>query len=173
MSELVLFIDSGDTLVDESTQVFDAAGNVLRAEFFPGTEAALAALARAGVPMVMVADGRHRSFENVYAGHPVGALFAARVYSEDVGAEKPDGRMFRAALAACGLTERDADRVVMVGNNVARDVAGANRMGFTSVLIDRSPRYDYTPHGPDERPDYVIHRLEELAGVLAEVARRD
>ena len=116
MSELVLFIDSGDTLVDESTQAFDEAGNVLRAEFFPGTEAALAALARAGVPMVMVADGRHRSFENVYAGHPVGALFAARVYSEDVGAEKPDGRMFRAALAACGLTERDAGRVVMVGD---------------------------------------------------------
>lgn len=171
MKELILFIDSGDTLVDESTQVYDRKGNVLRADFFPGTEAALTALARAGLTMVMVADGRRLSFENVYGGHPLGALFAARIYSEDVGVEKPDERMFRAALDACGLTEGDAGRVVMVGNNVARDVLGANRMGFTSVLIDRSPRYDYTVHSPDERPDYVIHRIEELAGVLGRIAQ--
>ena len=34
--KLIIFTDSGDTIIDESTQVFDERGIVARAEFIPG-----------------------------------------------------------------------------------------------------------------------------------------
>ena len=34
--KLIIFIDSGDTLIDEATQVRDERGIVLRADFIPG-----------------------------------------------------------------------------------------------------------------------------------------
>ena len=36
---LIIFTDSGDTIIDESTQVFDERGIVARAEFIPGAQA--------------------------------------------------------------------------------------------------------------------------------------
>ena len=33
---LILFTDSGDTIIDEGTQIFDERGIVTRAEFIPG-----------------------------------------------------------------------------------------------------------------------------------------
>ena len=41
MKQLVILIDSGDTLVDESTQTFDQNGDVLSAKLIPGAREAL------------------------------------------------------------------------------------------------------------------------------------
>lgn len=59
----------------------------------------------------------------------------------------------------------------MLGNNVKRDVAGANRFGLISVLIDWSPRYDMHPANEDETPDYVIHTPLELFDVLRKLEK--
>ena len=61
-----------------------------------------------------------------------------------------------------GLTEHDKERIVMVGNNLKRDVLGAKRFGIRSVLLSWSPRYDMVPSCEEETPDYVISRPEEL-----------
>ena len=76
--------------------------------------------------------------------------------------EKPDWVMFQKALERLGLTENDKGRIIMVGNNLKRDVLGAKRFGIRSVLLSWSPRYDMVPSCEEETPDYVISRPEEL-----------
>lgn len=44
MREWIVFLDSGDTLVDETTQVFDERGVVLRAQLIPGARDLLGVL---------------------------------------------------------------------------------------------------------------------------------
>lgn len=40
----------------------------------------------------------------------------------------------------------------MVGNNLERDIVGANRFGITSVFIKWSPRYPMEPKNEEEVP---------------------
>ena len=61
-----------------------------------------------------------------------------------------------------GLTDADKGRVIMVGNNLKRDIAGANRFGITSVHFCWSPRYPHEASEPDEEPTYRIHDIREL-----------
>ena len=97
MKQLVILIDSGDTLVDESTQTFDQNGDVLSAKLIPGAREALEHLRAAGHRVALVADGTRVSFERVHHALNIYDLFEARVYSGDMGCRKPDSRMFERA----------------------------------------------------------------------------
>lgn len=127
----------------------------------------LETLRREGIPVAMVADGLAESFRNVYRGLGLESYFARRIYSSDVGAEKPSPLMFETALRAMGLTEADKERIVMMGNHVKKDIAGANRFGITSVLLDWSHRYPTVPETPDETPDFIVHTPLDLLEVLS------
>lgn len=54
---LIIFTDSGDTIIDESTQVFDERGIVTEAEFIPGAGELLEQLKKEGYRIALVADG--------------------------------------------------------------------------------------------------------------------
>jgi putative hydrolase of the HAD superfamily len=66
----------------------------------------------------------------------------------DVGIGKPDPAVFAAALAALGVA---ADEVVMVGNDLDRDIAGAAAAGIRSLWIQ---------HGANGGAD--LHDLRDL-----------
>ena len=151
---LVVCLDCGDTLVDEATQVFAPNGDVLQAQAIPGALDALHTLHARGYRLALVADGRVASFENILKGLRVWDLFEAHIISQAVGAEKPSERMFHAAMQALCLTPEDADHMVMIGNNIKRDIAGANAMGMHSILLTYSPRYCMTPACKQETPEY-------------------
>ena len=57
-------------------------------------------------------------------------------------------------------------QVVMVGNNLRRDIAGAKALGLTTVWIDWAPRRRKVPRTPDEHPDHTIAEPLELLAVL-------
>jgi pyrimidine 5'-nucleotidase len=59
------------------------------------------------------------------------------VTSEDAGAEKPDPRIFRAALERAHATESEA---VMVGDNWSTDVIGGRGAGMRTVWLNRRAR---------------------------------
>lgn len=166
MKELVVFIDSGDTLVDESTEIRDADGTVLEAELFEGAAETLLQLYESGYVIALVADGTKASFENIFNGKRLNHCFHTRAISAEVGCEKPSEKMFRYAMEALGLTDSDKNRVVMIGNNLKRDIAGANRAGIISILAGYSPRYDMRPKTEDEIPDYVVATPAQLIGLL-------
>lgn len=159
---LIIFTDCGDTIVDESTQVYDDRHIVQRADFIPGADETLKRLYEEGYTIVAVADGEVESFGNIFRENGLGYCIQEWIISEAVGKQKPEPIMFETALKKMGLTEEDKPRIIMVGNNLKKDVAGANRMGLTSVWLDWSPRYFHTVEEPDWQPDYTIHTPAEL-----------
>lgn len=91
---------------------------------------------------------------------PIGRYFQALVISEEVGAAKPDPRIFAAAFRAMG--DPPLSDVLVVGDNLAADVGGANAYGVDSCWVNPGGR------SPDDGivPTWEIRRLDELATLL-------
>ncbi|NIK68114.1 HAD-IA family hydrolase [Paenibacillus sp. BK720] len=169
--ELIIFLDCGDTIIDEGTEVRDEHGVVIEGKVIPGADEMVRTLAERGYRLAIVADGLAQSFKNLLSINGLYDYFEVLIYSEQMKAEKPDPRMFRAAMGAMLLDERDRERIVMVGNNLSRDVRGANAAGITSVHLNWTSRYPNSSPDPAERPDYTIEEplaLVELADLLNE-----
>jgi HAD superfamily hydrolase (TIGR01549 family) len=163
---LAVLLDSGDTLVDEATEIKDERGATLRAELIPGAAGMMRGLAERGYPIGLVADGFTDTFRNVFTQHGLLALFSVMAISEDVGVMKPDPRIFRTALDALGIGETDYGKVVMVGNHLGRDIKGANGLGLVSVWLRWSPRRSKIPADAAEAPAHTIDTPMELLGLL-------
>ena len=169
---VILFTDIGDTIIDEGTEIRDVPGGVVKwADCLPGARETMLGLYDQGYTIAMVADGLVQSFHNTMTQHGLEHIFAAKAISEAVGAEKPDARMFQSAMDQLGLTEADKPRILMIGNNLARDVAGANAFGLRSALLAWSPRYRHEWTTAAETPDYVLRRPEELPALLRRIER--
>jgi len=90
------------------------------------------------------------------------------VTSVDAGCEKPDGRIFSIALRIAGVKATEA---VMVGDRVAKDIVGGNRIGMKTILFKWNQRYPETVTGQEEQPTYTIRSLRELQYVLDQIER--
>lgn len=167
-----VFLDSGDTLVNEATERFDADGYVIEADLIPGALDMVRVLASEGYRIALVADGRVRSFDTILGGHGIAPHFHAQVISETAGCEKPDRRMFEAAMSALGLSAEDAETIVMVGNHLERDIGGANRLGIISIWQNWSRKRSHIPAEAHEVPRYTIRSPGELPGLLADIERQ-
>jgi glycerophosphoryl diester phosphodiesterase len=165
-------LDSGDTLIDEGTEVKNGLGEVQRAALLPGASELVHKLKRRGYPLMLVADGPVASFVNGLGQHGLYTLFDAHAISGVVGVEKPDARMFLTALDQLGIPEQDYGHVVMVGNNLERDIAGANALGLVSVWLDWAPRRSKVPQTAIEVPDYAIREPLELLVLLDRLERQ-
>lgn len=75
----------------------------------------------------------------------------------ELGAGKPDPRVYRTALDAFDVEPAAA---WMVGDNLEWDVAAPQRLGIRGIWIDRHGRG--VPPGRDVRPHRIIRRLAEL-----------
>jgi Predicted hydrolase (HAD superfamily) len=162
-----IFLDCGDTLIDERTEEkLPGSEVVVRADLIPGAKQMMDDLKARGHKLVLVADGPRQTFVNMLTHHGLWDHFDAHVISEDVGVHKPDARMFDAALAAAGLTRDDAWRTVMIGNNLSRDINGANALGITSVFMSWSTLRSHVPADPSEVPDHHIRSPSEFVGLV-------
>ena len=167
--DLIVFIDCGDTLVDESTQIMNENGDVLRADMIEGAREMLTGLYNDGYRIALVADGRVVSFHNIFRELDLEYIFEEWIISEALGCEKPDTRMFSTAMERMDLTDEDKNHIVMIGNNIKRDVLGANQMGITSILLSFSPRYVMQPEAEMEVPEYVVSMPCELTPLLEQL----
>ena len=166
MKKIVVFIDSGDTLIDEGTEVKTKDLTVIHAQMIDGAREALTTLHDLGYKIALVADGTKQSFDNIYDEQKLQYCFDAKAISGEIGHEKPHESMFRTAMDALGLTDDDKYRIVMIGNNIKRDIIGAKRMGIRSVLLTYSPRYNMVPENAEETPDFTISSPKELVGLI-------
>jgi FMN phosphatase YigB (HAD superfamily) len=174
---LALLFDLGDTLMDEGTEIKDAAGTTLAAELIPAMADALRGFKAAGHRLALVADARPDTPLNVLRQHGLLELFEVLAISEVVGAaagvtsiDKPDPRIFRAALDALGVQESDYGQVVMVGNNLERDIAGANRLGLVSIFFHWNDRRRTQPLTSEETPRYAVTSAGELIDLVASLS---
>lgn len=162
MKKLIIFTDIGDTIIDENTEVRVGSEVVQRADCIPGARETTWKLHDAGYTICMVADGLSASFHNLMDQHGLSPVFSGWVISEEVGEEKPSQRMFERAMEVLNLKEEDRQRIIMVGNNVKRDIRGANRFGIRSVLMAWSRRRPYDPELPEDVPTYRIDNPSQL-----------
>lgn len=165
-----VFLDCGDTLIDEATEVKrDGTEVVLKADEIPHAMEAVRRLYADGYTLVLVADGPRETFENLLKHRGIWDLMSAHVISGDVGALKPDARMFAAAMEAVGLD--NPARAVMVGNNLARDIRGANDFGLESIFVGWSQRRRQKPAGPQEQATCRIDDLADLPAMVGWIER--
>ena len=85
--------------------------------------------------------------------------FAFVVFSQDVGFEKPDPRIFEIAAerALCSVEE-----LMHVGDSLENDVAGANEAGAVSVWLNR----DGLANDTGIEADYEVRSLTDIPKLL-------
>jgi FMN phosphatase YigB (HAD superfamily) len=159
---VALLFDLGDTLMAEESEVKDAEETTLRADLLPGVAKALRRFKEQGYALALVADARSDTPTNVLRQHGLDDLFDYLAISEVVGSEKPEPLIFRTALKALDIPKSDYDRVAMVGNNLERDVVGANRLGLISIFFHWNDRRRSRPLTAEEEPCYTVSSIEEL-----------
>lgn len=165
-----VFLDCGDTLVDEATEEkIPGTEVVVKAALIPGAGEVVEQLFRNGYRLALVADGPRATFENVLGAHGLWEHFETHVISGDVGELKPSEKMFSAAMEALGLTDAERVRSVMVGNNLERDVLGANRFGMMSVFLSWSARRSHVPRLRRERPMFTISHIWKLPDLIERI----
>lgn len=162
-----LFLDCGDTLIDETTEVKIAGTEVVtEAQEIPFAMDAVRKLHGLGYPMSLVADGPRATFENLLKPRGIWDLLQAHIISGEVGELKPSPKMFAAAMTALGLSDQDRQRVVMVGNNLARDIRGANNFGLKSLFVSWSKKRSQIPETVQDQPDRQIATLDQLVTAI-------
>lgn len=127
----------------------------------PGAKELLARL-HGRLPLVIVSDAivtPGRGLREILAGHGMRDAFAAFVFSDEVGAAKPDPQVFRVAAERLGV---EPASLVHIGDREANDVAGARAVGARSVLytgvVDRGSEHSAA--------DAVCSHHEELPGLI-------
>ena len=126
---------------------------------FPGALEALATLRARGVRLALVTNGAARSQRGKLERFGLEDRFDSIHIEEEVGAGKPDPRIFRAALEA---QKTNADAAWMIGDNLARDVAGAQGVGVHAIWCDW--RGEGLPADAPAEPDRIVRALADLVG---------
>jgi HAD superfamily hydrolase (TIGR01458 family) len=115
-----------------------------------------------GAEMVAMHKGRYWQVEGGLA-LDIGAFVAGLEYATGKTATvigKPSAEMYRTALADLGLGAGD---VVMIGDDVHHDVAGAQAAGIRGVLVKTGKYRDDLVARSGVVPDLVIESIAELA----------
>ena len=160
----VLF-DLGDVIMAEETE--EKVDDVTeRADLHPGMAEILKWLHGSGVPMGLVADTRDGTYRNVLGMHGLFDLFEVFAISDHLGVVKPDRRMFVHALEALGIPQSGWGTAAMVGNNLARDIRGANSLGVISIWLVWNQRYPCVCADDAETPDFQVSSAAGLQNLL-------
>ncbi len=95
----------------------------------------------------------------------LGDYFDAIIISGEVGVEKPEKAIFRAALGEVGA---DAEESAHVGDSLMHDIVGARGAGLVSFWVNRQARDYLHPDAnvSDVAPDYELSDLRELPPIL-------
>ena len=82
---------------------------------------------------------------------------------------KPSADFFLAALADMGVRAEDA---VMVGDDIASDVGGAQRCGMMAGILVRTGKYrESDEKHPHVKPDKIVDNLAAAVEVILETSR--
>ena len=140
-----------DAMLDETHAEFDG-GVAWRT--YPEAIDTLKALRGAGFRLGIISNASHTLPETL---RKIGLseYFDTITYSFDVGAEKPDVRIFRRAVARAGVPE---ERSLHAGDSFQADYLGARRAGLHAVLVCRE--------GEPPAPCPQVRSLEGLADLL-------
>ncbi|HEY2293551.1 MAG TPA: HAD-IA family hydrolase [Thermoanaerobaculia bacterium] len=117
-----------------AAELFHRFGTAAAWEVYPEVPGVLAALARRGVRLGVVSNWDHR-LPGLLADLGIAPSFGTITYSEKVGVEKPDRRIFLHALTEL---EVEPAAVLHVGDGRLEDVEGAVAAGMRALHLTRN-----------------------------------
>ena len=146
-----------DALTEELAERF-VAERRLRHEPFPDARPALDALRRTHA-LALVTNGASCLQREKLAGSGLAEEdFDAVVISGDLGTGKPGREIFAHTLELLGVA---ADRAVMIGDSLERDVEGAEAAGIRGIWLNRDGERSPAPNGHTQ-----ISTLAELRSII-------
>jgi putative hydrolase of the HAD superfamily len=96
----------------------------------------------------------------------IDGFFDTKIISGEFGYKKPDRRLFEECMRRLGVSPSES---IYIGNDLDRDIRGANNAGMNSVLV-------MTKHGQDDIgqdiPHYTIDRISEISRVLDDLLKK-
>lgn len=153
-----LGIDNPD-LAERFTQYYSD-HRVSSMRFFPGAKETLQHFHDAGLPMALITNGDAKGQRDKVEHFGLAPLFKAVLIEGEVGYGKPDARVFTDALDACGVPPEQA---WCVGDNLAWEVDGPQKLGLTGVWVDW--RGQGLPVDSEITPDRIIRAISELQDI--------
>jgi putative hydrolase of the HAD superfamily len=108
-------------------------------------------LRKAGYHLVAISN-RDGDLRPVLEAHGLGPYFAFALSGGRAGVYKPDPEIYRIALKALGVAPA---ATLVIGDSYEADIAGAEQLGITGVLVDPLGLYP-------EAQCHIIHGLEEI-----------
>ena len=91
---------------------------------------------------------------------PFDGFFDPLIISDEVGVAKPTPRIFEILLEKAGITDKTS--VLMIGDSLSSDIAGAAAAGIDSCW--------FNPSGSDSdegsAADYMIKQLSEIKDIV-------
>ncbi len=121
-----------------------------RVEFFPDVMPFLSRVS-GSFPLLSISNG-NADLRRV----GLSELFLTHISARDVGAAKPDAKLF---LAACDHLELAPDQVLHIGDHPVQDILGAARVGMRTIWVNR--------HGARWKEEFSAdHEVSSLDQVL-------
>lgn len=153
-------------LADVRRELFARFEDAATFRLFPGAAASIAALRAAGLKVGVVSNWSE-ALPGVLAGLGLARELDFLLVSAVERCEKPEPAIFRRALELAGA---NPDEAAHVGDDLERDVRGAQALGILTVWVDRRSAADPRPPSHLARPDLTVTGLNELERCLRERA---
>jgi HAD superfamily hydrolase (TIGR01662 family) len=155
--EDIFFVKSFESQEDAFKQVCDAFGvrplpivisklvglwnkNKLFAKPYDSTVPVLTALKEKGIKLAIVTNTNQNAVEEVIEKHGLGDLFDTVVLSYEHGTLKQEGELYEIALKQLEVSKEDA---LIIGDSIATDMVGAEKLGIKRLLVDRRDMREY------------------------------
>ncbi len=146
------------------------------------TKAAMTYLSRLGETGFLL-EGAYSHLEQVFSSFPlalltngiaatqhgrlkasnIGHFFDPIIISEEVGAQKPDPKIFEILMKK--TPGHAKEEVIIIGDSLTSDIAGGVAYGIDTCLFDLDNRYEMIPEGLSP-PTYRVTSFSELEELL-------
>lgn len=135
------------------------AASRFRLQPYPGVEDTIRQL-HSRYHLAIISDGQVACALPELNARGLAGYFDPIIISGDFGYRKPDQRLFTTALTAMKM---EPSEVLFVGNDMYRDVYGAQRVGMKTVFFKSNQG---TQEKEGVKADYIIYNFPELLGAL-------
>ncbi len=135
------------------------AASLFRLQLYPGVEHVIRQL-HPKYHLAIVSDGQTPWAAPEMNAVGLSGYFDPIIVSGNFGYRKPDERLFAAALTAMKM---EPSEVLYVGNDMYRDVYGAQRLGMKTVFFKSNQG---TQEKEGVKADYIIYNFSELLDAI-------
>jgi HAD superfamily hydrolase (TIGR01662 family) len=156
-----VLLDLGDTIIEQQVDL-EKTLDLMELKPFPEAKATLSELKSHGFLIAIVSNTCQSSEKEITKALDRLDLLQfvdSIVTSTDVGEEKPSPKVFLTAIESLGLS---VNEVVMVGDDIIKDIGGAQNLGIVTILVNRNK----TPFITQHIPTFVVSKLDDIPLLL-------